>query len=91
MQDEMTEAGSLEPLKQGEETLGIGTRGLWGPCCFNRKYSRGHNQWFQIGRWRILPGHHLGVDIAVEFIIYVVISDVLQGGTARCAFETFDV
>lgn len=38
-----------------------------------------------------MPGHQFRVNIAIQFVVDVVITDVLQGGTAGRTFEALHV
>ena len=52
--------------------------------------SRSDGYWYEPGRC-ILPGDQFGVNVAVQFVVDVVVADVLEGGSAGRAFEALDV
>ena len=54
-------------------------------------YVRSDGDWYHSSGRRCLPGDHLGVDVAVELVVDVVVADVLQGGAAGRALEALHV
>lgn len=52
---------------------------------------RRHGDGLEVGGGRVLPRHELGVDVAVQLAVEVVVALVLERAAARRALEAFHV
>ena len=50
-------------------------------------YLRRDCDWLQVGCRRVLPRRQLGVDVTVQFVVYVVVADILERCSTGCTFE----
>ncbi len=91
---EMVPAGGRAPLRQDQQQV-VRHRPQRAPQeqedGKKKQCVRWHGDGLQVGRGRVLARHHLGVDVAVQLVVEVVVAHVLQGGAAGGALEALDV